>query len=215
LPVVGVIIPIVTYSIEYFFLENILNNLRILGIGLLLIGGLIISFEFPLHLKQKKFFQGLYPSLIAGILIGIAFSAFSYFYDRERAFISVFIWTRLGLVAGALSLLIFTSWRKIILNSLRNFQQDKKEKIKTSNLFVGNKVLGGAGSILVNYAISLGSVTAVNALISIQYVFIFLIGIVFAKAFPHFFEEKHDRISILQKLVAISLVGLGLVLIAI
>ena len=215
LPVVGVVIPIVTYFIEYFFLGNNLDGLKILGIGLLIAGGIVISFELPLKINQKKFFQGLYPSLIAGVLLAIAFSAFSYFYAREKAFINVFVWTRLGLVAGALSLLIFSPWRKVILSSLKNFKEDKKEKIKTGNLFVGNKILGGFGSILVNYAISLGSVTVVNALVSIQYVFIFLIGIAFARIFPHFFQEKHDGKSIFQKLAAISIVGLGLVLISI
>jgi len=215
LPVVGVVIPIVTYFIEYFFLRNNLDVLKILGIGLLIAGGIIISFELPLKISQKKFFRGFYPSLIAGVLLAIAFSAFSYFYAREKAFINVFVWTRLGLVAGALSLLLFSAWRKIILGSLKNFKKDKKEKINTGNIFVGNKLLGGVGSILVNYAISLGSVTVVNALVSVQYIFIFLIGIVFARLFPHFFEEKHDGKSVFQKLTAIGIVGLGLVLISI
>lgn len=215
LPVVGVIIPIATYFIEYFFLKNNLDMAKFLGIGFLIAGGIIISFELPLKTNQKKFFRGLYPSLMAGFLLAIAFSAFSYFYDREKAFINVFIWTRLGLVAGALSLLLVSPWRKMILSSLKNFKKDKKEKIATSNLFVGNKILGGAGSILVNYAISLGSVTAVNAMVSIQYVFIFLIGIIFARIFPAFFEEKHDQKSVAQKLLAIGIVELGLVLILI
>lgn len=215
LPMVGAVIPIINYSIEYFFLGNSLEVLGILGVGLLVFGGIYISLELPLRIKQRSFFSGFYSSLIAGFLLATAFSAFSYFYDREKTFINVFVWTRLGLVVGSLSLLFFPFWRKIILSSLKNFKKDKQEKIKTGNLFLGNKILGGVGSILINYAISLSSATVVNALISIQYVFVFLIGIVFARVFPHFFQEKHDWKNIFQKLVAIGMIGIGIFLISI
>jgi drug/metabolite transporter (DMT)-like permease len=211
-PVVGAVIPVVTCFMEYFLLENAFSRKEFLGIGFVILGGLLISFQLPFKLKQEKFFRGLYPALGAGFLLALAYLMFDYFYSREGNFFNVFIWTRLGLTGGALSLFIYSPWRKKILASLGGFKKEKEKNIQIGSLFVFNKVIGGVGSGMVNYAISLGSVTVVNALVSVQYVFVFLVGIIFARTFPRFFEEKHDWRSLLQKVVAIGIIGWGLAL---
>jgi len=162
---------------------------------------------------KKKFFSGFYQSIFAGLILAIAFSAFDFFYKKEGTFLNVFIWTRMGLFFGALTLLFYPAWKKIIFDSLLNFKKPKKNNIRTGNLFVLNKILGGVGSVLVNYAIALGSVTIVNALVAVEYVFVFMIGIIFARFFPEFFHEKHGRKEIFQKTASIAIIGLGLFLI--
>jgi len=212
-PVVGAIIPIATYFIEYLLFGNSFGKGEIGGIILLILGGILISFEFPLKLGKKKFFSGFYQSIFAGLILAIAFSAFDFFYKKEGTFLNVFIWTRMGLFFGALTLLFYPAWKKIIFDSLLNFKKPKKNNVRTGNLFVLNKILGGVGSMLVNYAIALGSVTIVNALVAVEYVFVFMIGIIFARFFPEFFHEKHGRKEIFQKTASIAIIGLGLFLI--
>lgn len=213
-PVVGAVIPIITYLIEVFLFGKSFGSWEIWGIVILICGGLLISFEFPLKAKEKKFFAGFYYSIFAGILLAIAFSAFDFFYKKEGSFLNVFIWTRMGLVIGALTLFLYPAWKKIILNSLLNFKKPKKENVRTGNLFVLNKILGGVGSALTNYAIALGSVTIVNALVSVEYVFIFIIGIIFSIMFPEFFEEKRGGRHIFQKVSSIAIIGIGVFLIS-
>lgn len=211
-PVVGAIVPVATYFLSILILKEQLNAYQILGALVLIAGGIIISFNIPFR-KEKKFFSGLFYSVIAGILLAGAFTLFKDFYDKD-GFINVFVWTRFGLAVGAISLLFFPSWRKAIFSSLFKFKKPGKEHKKSGIIFVLNKAFGGSGSILINYAISLGSVTLVNALVSLEYVFVILLGILFSHWAPEIFQEKKDVKNLSQKILAILIITLGIVLIS-
>ncbi|NCO98345.1 hypothetical protein GW864_04225 [bacterium] len=150
--------------------------------------------------------------MLAGLLIAAAFTAFKYFYESDN-FFNVFIWTRLGLVFGAWSLFFFSLWRKNILASLKNLRHPQKENRKTGVVFVANKILGGVGSALTHFAVSLGSVAAVNALASMEYVFVFLLGLGLSFKFPELFQEKKTARNILQKSLGICVIMAGVALI--
>jgi len=212
-PVVGAVIPIITFLLSIFFLSERLRIMQIIGVAVLIIGGLLISFEFPFE-NKKKFFAGFKYSIIAGIMLAISFTWFKHFFEHDN-FSNVFIWTRIGLFIGAGSLLLQRDWRKKILGSFGGFHNPSKEHYKTGSLFVVNKALGGAGSILTNYAISLGSVTIVNALVSTEYVFILLIGLALSFRFPKIFQEKENALDITQKVVSIFIITIGIILISI
>jgi drug/metabolite transporter (DMT)-like permease len=51
-PIVGAIIPVVTFSLSLFFSSERLVLIQIIGVALLIFGGLLISFDLPL----KNFF---------------------------------------------------------------------------------------------------------------------------------------------------------------
>lgn len=214
-PVVGAVIPIVTYFLANSFSIEKLGVWQSIGMLLLVVGGLFISFEWPLKINKKRFFAGFYHTIAAGILLAIAFTAFKGFYARHGGFATVFVWTRIGLTLGALSLLLYPAWRKIILHSSKKFKQPQADNVRTGGLFVFNKILGGTGSILTNFAISLGSVTIVNAMVSLEYVFIFLLGLVFSVRFPRIFQEKVEAFNIFQKSAAIIIITAGVILISV
>jgi uncharacterized membrane protein len=213
MPVVGAIIPIVTFLLSIFVLTERLRIVQLWGVAALIIGGLLISFEFPLR-NKNRFFHGFYLSIVAGILLAIAFTWFKYFYDRDN-FANVFIWTRFGLFLGSASLFLHSEWRKKIWSSFGGFKSPQKEHYKTGSLFVVNKALGGVGSIMTHYAIALGSVTIVNALVSVEYVFILIIGFAMSFHFPRIFQEKSDALHVMQKIVSILIIALGLILISV
>ncbi|HCP08277.1 MAG TPA: hypothetical protein DIT25_00540 [Candidatus Moranbacteria bacterium] len=212
IPVVGAVTPVATYVFSVLFFGENISQTQFAGVSLLIFGGLFISFDLPLKLNKKKFFDGFYHSAICGILLGVSFSAFKYLYDHDT-FANMFIWSRLGLFAGALSFLLHAGWRKKIVSSFRNFKGDKKQNSRTSALFIFNKILGGTGSALANYAISLGSVTLVNALASIQYIFLFLMGAALSLKFPEIFAESGKFWDIAQKVAAVGIITAGIILI--
>lgn len=214
-PVVGAIVPITTMILAASFLGETFSRQEIFGVFLLIFGGLFISLEFSSgSFEPKRMFSGFYPTILAGVLIAGAFVIFKYLYGRDN-FFNVFIWTRLGLAAGALSLLLFPSWRSVILKSFRGFNHSKKENRRTGILFVANKLLGGAGSALTHFAVSLGSVAVVNALTSVEYVFVFVSGLALSLKFPAIFQEKRSLRNILHKTLAILVIILGIILISI
>ncbi|MBU2028680.1 EamA family transporter [Patescibacteria group bacterium] len=214
-PVIGSVIPIITLILAMIFLGERLSAPEIGGIFLLIFGGIFISLEFfPKSLEPKKLFSGFYLTVMAGMLIAVAFIVFKYLYGKDN-FINVFIWTRMGLFLGALSLLLFPFWRKIILKSFHSFNHPQKENRRTGFLFVANKILGGVGSVLIHLAVSLGSVAIVNALVAVEYVFIFILGLTLSLKFPAIFQEKKTARNVLQKTLGIGIIISGIVLISI
>lgn len=79
-------------------------------------------------------------------------------------------------------------------------------------VFVANKALAAVAFILLNYAISLGSVTVVNALQGTQYVFLLLLAATVSVRWPKLFREELSRVAVWQKVGGIVLVSLGVAL---
>ncbi len=208
MPVVGALIPIISFFVGLIFLGENLQKLNILGIIFLIGGGFLISFNFSKK-SDIRLFSEFGHSILAGIFLALAYSIFKKLYTGDN-FINVFIWTRMGVFLGALSLLLVSGFRRKIWESVGNFRKKEEENSKTGLLFIFNKLLGGAGSFLFNYAVSLGSVTIASALVATEYVFVFIIGFIFSVWFSRIFQEKRDWRTILQKLVAISIIGIGL-----
>ena len=245
-PIVGAIIPIVTYFLSFVSSSEKFVFIQVLGIILLIFGGLLISFDLPLRINptpsrsilkttrikylngilfeesvnqprrygtsKRKFALGFWDSLWAGIILALAYFLFKLVYN-EQNFVSGFVWTRIGAFLGVLSYLIIPDWRKSILGSFKSFKKPKKKEYQTGSLFLTNKIIGGISSVLLNLSISLGSVTVVNSLVSSQYVFVLALAFFAHKKYPFVFNEKLYFWDWAQKVGAIILIGVGIILI--
>ena len=112
----------------------------------------------------------------------------------------------------------FPVFRKNIISSFRNLFEKRKKKQKrnagTIALFILNKIFGGSSSILLNYAIFLGSVSLIQAMSSIQFVFILtLVGIASIK-YRRMFNEKLCFWDWAQKIGAVIIIAAGIGLLA-
>lgn len=211
-PIVGAVIPVVTFFLSLIFSSEKLVLVQIIGVAFLIFGGLLISFDLPLKINKKKFFAGFFSSLLAGFLLALSYFIFKFVYN-EQTFFNGFIWTRMGCFFAVAGYFFVPKWRKDILISLKEFKKPKKKEYQTGGLFVANKIFGGVSSILLNVAIAMGSVTLVNSLVSSQYVFILFLAYFAHKKFPFVFEEKLYFWDWAQKIVAVVLIGVGVFLI--
>ena len=214
-PVVGAVIPIVTFVASWFLLGEGLMREQLFGVLLLVSGGLLISFDLPLRKEGRKFFAGFRAAILAGILLAVATTLFKSVYEAQE-FFSGFALTRIGAFFGALSFLLYPKWRREIFQSFKNVssQSQRKKNFSTAVIFVGNKILGGFSSLGTNWAIALGSVTLVNALVPVQYVFVLFLAMLSAHFWPKIYAEKFSFNDWIQKVVAIALIALGIVLIS-
>ncbi|HAI73806.1 MAG TPA: hypothetical protein DCS28_03030 [Candidatus Moranbacteria bacterium] len=214
LPVVGATAPIIVFFLAAFFLGERLGIRGILGIIALVSGGLSISFNLSQN-KKQLFFKGFYFSILAGIFLALSAVMMKGLY-REDNFLNVFIWTRLGAFLGVASFFLNPVWRKAILGSLGKFKKSEKEEKRSGLAFVLAKTLGGAGSFLKESAVSAAaaSVTIVNAMVSIEYVFIFILGLLFSAWMPKIIQEKNDIKIIAQKILAIGIIAGGIFLVS-
>ena len=79
-------------------------------------------------------------------------------------------------------------------------------------VFVGDKLLAAGAFLLQSYAISLGSVTVVNALQGTQYVVLLLIAAAVSVRWPQLFHEEFSRVAWWRKIGGVVLVSLGVAL---
>jgi len=207
-PVIGGLIPLFTLVLTYLFLDERLAHSQLIAFCLLVLGGLVMAWPR----KKSRLVSGMVKSpLIKRLplaLMAALFFALSYVLTKsiytDYAFINGFIWIRLGGVLGSLILFILPASRKIILGT------SQKIRLKTGGLVVINKALSGTAFILLNYAIFLGSVTLVNSLQGIQYVFLLILALFLSKKFPQIIKEQISQGAVLQKVIAIIFIGLGL-----
>jgi drug/metabolite transporter (DMT)-like permease len=211
-PVFGAVIPIVTLVLSITLGLEKFSTWQIWGVISLIFGGLLISFDLPLRLGKKKFFSGFYYALAAGFIMAIAYLMFKNISNHE-GFITWYIWTRVGSFLGASGLFLIPMWRKNILRSFHSVKKDRKQAITTSGIFLSNKIVGGASTLMLNYAIGLGSVTLLNSLVSIQYVFVLVIVAILSKTKAHIFQEKLLFWDWAQKIAAIAIIAVGMILI--
>lgn len=213
-PVVGAVIPVVIFFLSLLFLGERLGNREIIGLIILVSGGLLISYDFS-HDRKQRLFCGFYWSVLAGILLAVSATLFKGFYRHDN-FFNVYIWTRAGAFLGVASFFMVPRWRKIIIASLIKFKKPSGQNQTSGLLFILTRTIAGAGSFLKEQATSLAaaSVTLVNALVSAEYVFVYILGIVFSLWLPNVFEEKKDWKSTIQKIMAIVVITLGIVLVS-
>lgn len=210
---VGAVIPFLTFIISVLFFGEELNWTEIIGALLLVSGGLLVTFDLPLKTNQKKFWEKFKYALLSGLLLAVAYSIFKYVYEGQ-SFLCGFIWTRFGSALTIASFFFVPSWRRDILESLKGFAKPTHDHYHAGALIILNKIIGGTASILFNYALALGSVTIVNALVASQYVFILIFAAIFSLWYPKIFGEKLHFWDWAQKVAAIGLVGGGVYLVA-
>lgn len=215
IPVVGAVVPVIIFFFSIVLLGERLSGKEIIGLLALISGGVWIAYDFESE-KRFKLFPGFRWSILAGILLALSATIFKKFYQLENNFFNVYIWTRIGAFLGVITFFLVPHWRKAIVQSIIKFRKPGREHKKSGLLFVLTRALGGSGSILKEKATSLtlASVAVVNALVSLEYVFVFVLGLFFSLWMPGVFQEKKDRKNILQKVLAIFVITLGIILVS-
>lgn len=185
---------------KLFFEEN-LNRQELFSVLLLLTGGFFISFKFT----ERRFFHNYKKIVLAGFLAGVSLVLLKDSYDRVN-FVSGYIFSRLGIFFPALFFLIVPVLRKKTFSVRAG-----RRKIVQSPLWkvILVKTLAGAGTVLISYSISIGSLTIVNALVAVQYLITFFLAIWLAAFFREFSKEKIPTVDIIFKFIGVFLVVLG------
>ncbi|MSU73587.1 hypothetical protein EXS56_00405 [Candidatus Kaiserbacteria bacterium] len=176
IPIVGAVSAVVTAHLAFVFLHQDLPRAFIPAFLLLVIGTVLIS-----HFKLT------WNSLGLVVVAGVFFAASAILIKLiflETSFLDGFFWSRMTNVVGALFLLAVPSNRKAI------FYGYHASSHKMRWLVVSNKTLGGVAAFLTLLAISMGSVTIVNAMAGLQFVFLLSFAFFCARWFPAVFKGE-------------------------
>jgi len=211
---VGGTIPIFTVILSVLFLGSSFRLNEWLGMGLLLVGTFLIAvvpatkkLNQPCDNRQKM----LWLIIISAAIYAVFFIGTKYTYDYQN-FWSAFIWSRLGAVGMALLFLVPKNSRREIMAGITQRGNNKSKEVRRKDqiFVVGNQIVGAGGSVLQNYAISLGPIALINALQGTQYAFLLLMGFLITVWRPRLLKENITPVAIVLKLAAILLISLGL-----
>lgn len=225
IPMIGGLTPFFVLLLAYIFVGEQLTRGQIFAFILIIIGTFIISLEFDrergllIWLKQKitgqvtyqlpKMRRALLLALPAAILFGLSYALTKDVYNHQP-FVSGFVWTRLGAFLVVLLPIISAQNRRDLFHP-----EQSHGMTSAKGRFLFGQFCGGTSALLLQYAISLASVSLIQALQGIQYVFVFIFVAISTYYFPKFLKEEMTPLLIAQKVFAILLIGAGIYLIVI
>lgn len=201
-PFVGGFVAVFTLALSMLFLDEGFAAKQIIAFVFLVLGTLILSFE-----KKKIFSKYFVWALISALFFAIFWVITKYIFIGAN-FVSGIIWVRTAVALASLVLIIPKKNRKLI------FKKAEKSKPKTRGYFFAGRLMSILGGLGVYLAVYLGSVVLTNAFQGLQYVFVFLLAILFFKKF-HGLREELKREIIIQKIMALVLICAGLFILVI
>ncbi len=222
IPMIGGLTPIFVLLLAYIFINEQLTRGQIFAFILIIIGTFIISLEFDrqrgflIWFKQKitgkvtyqlpKIRSALLLALQAAILFGLSYALTKDVYNHQP-FVSGFVWTRLGAFLVVLLPIISAQNRRDLFHP-----EPSHGMAAAKGRFLFGQFCGGSSALLLQYAISLASVSLIQALQGIQYVFVFIAVLIGTYYFPKYLKEELTFFIVSQKILAISLIGAGIYL---
>lgn len=203
LPIEGGFVPLFTFIFARLFLNETLTSNQYFAFIFLVLGAVIISLKTDrtgeYHPKAIK------TGIVSAVFFALSFVLAKYIYGQTN-FINGLIWTKLGIFLASIFYLIIPKTRQWIIQAPRNVAPESKL------LFYTSKFSGTLAGLLENYAISLGTVSIVKAMQGTQYAFLLIVTSLLTVYSPRILKEKISKGILLQKLFAIMLITLGLVL---
>lgn len=197
------LIPVFGFFLGYIFLGEVINTKQIFAGLLVILGLVIVSFEFDFENKIKLRKKFLIPIVLASFLFALHDVLFKSVAIHESFVLSLF-WQYTGLAfIGVLIFFFVPEYRKQFYSL---FTSNNKVMIGVN---FGSEFAYVAGNIANNFATLLAPVFLVLVVSSYQPLFVFVIGTMLTIFFPKIATEKLSRRHLLQKVLSIVIVLIG------
>jgi len=205
IPLVGGLVPIATLVGEVLFLNASFTQTNLLAFALLVIGSILLTLTHSGSGRRSWLAVG--KAVLGAILFAASFVITKYVFD-QTTFTNGFFWMR----AGSLIVAIYLIFLPEVRNGLKDFFT-RNSKLVQSGYFV-TQAVNAVGFVLQSFAISLASVSLVNALQGAQYFFVIAFVAIAAKFKPDLLGEKITKGIIVEKLTAVVIIITGIALLA-
>lgn len=199
MPIIGSIAGMSTFGLSFLFLGAAHSHNFIWGIALLTVGTLLVAqtmpkFDVVLHTVHSGLFFGFHWITIKALFL-------------ETTFDNGFFWSRVGFILFTLSLLLVP----VYLNKIKG--QTITTSRKTGLIVIIAKVFAGIAAFLLLKATDMGDVSVVQALDGLRFVFILIIGSIFAHWLPQSAADKDRRPqTFFRRLLFVIVITIGFVM---
>ncbi len=193
--------PLFTLLMAGLFLGEVFTPLRYLGIFLVIFGSIVISSKDITNLRLSKAFWFMILSAFFASLSGIITKYLLDFAD----FWTIFGYGRFGSLLASIP--IFYFYLPDLISSVR------KHGKKVIGVITINQTVELSATLIHTVALSIGFVTLVSALSSLQTFFVLIIATLVTIFYPKMFKEKINKRILIAKLAAIIMLFFGVILI--
>jgi len=183
------------------FLGEIFTPIKYLGIFLLIMGAILVSSKNILKIRFGKSFWFM---VLAALSIAASSIIVKYLLNFAD-FWTIFGYERFGEVFALIP--IFYLSFSDLSSSVKKFG------LKSIGLMSLSETIGLIGLLLVTIGTSIGYVTLVNALTSVQPLFVLLFAVLISIFYPKILKEEIGKSVVFQKIIAIILMFIGALLI--
>lgn len=201
-PIQGGLIPFFSFLFAYLILGESLTLLQSWAFLFLVIGSVLISLRKESGKWTSKAFA--YAAMSSGFFA--LTSVLTKYIFVQSNYISGLVWPSLGFIIPIPFILAFKKNRVAIFNA------PKEAGVKNTALYYASRFSGTVGGFLQKYAVSVSSVTLVNALAGTQFLFLLILTSLFSIYFPKILKERINAEIIALKLTAIVFISCGLFL---
>lgn len=209
-PFIGGLIPLVILVLSQIFLTESITRFQLAGVLLLSFGTFVISFQDA----GTDWKSGMTWAIISILSFSSSHVASKFVYDQIGFFPGfTLVWGFMGVI-GLLLLIFSMPVRETIIprKNIISHLADKAKAPKSNGLtlVVADKALSAVGIFMIQYAVSLGSVTQVYALAGVQYALLVILVALFTKFAPKYFNESYEDGEMKKELMAVLVIAAGL-----
>lgn len=205
---IGATQPIFIFALTWVFWgPQIMTLSDIIAFALLFLGSVVISIEKNVKVTEGYLLITTFSSLMFSLAI-----VFTKLVFENQDFVQGTVWMCIFVFLLSLVFLLSKNSRKEIF--ARKIVSNKK----TQKAFLLAQISGGVANFLQGYSIYLAPVVflaIINSLRGIQYIFLFVITIIFSVFYPKILKEDLSRTVVIQKIISIILIVAGLATLAI
>ncbi|PIZ94426.1 MAG: hypothetical protein COX81_03625 [Candidatus Magasanikbacteria bacterium CG_4_10_14_0_2_um_filter_37_12] len=199
------LIPLFSFGLGWIIFGDMLSSQQLLAFVVLVFAAFVAS----VHIRKKIFSF----SRAFGLMVIATFSYALYAVMLDRAmfyisFLHAFVWVHLIMFVCAGTLFISKQFRTDF------FEQSYGLKGNLGGVVAGITLLDHAGIFFHQIALSLAIPSLVFAFEGSQVIFVFIIATLLSFFLPHIVKEEIDKKNILLKILAILLMGVGVVLLS-
>lgn len=201
-PIVGVLTSLFLFALSFTRQGFALSSFEMIAFALLVLGTVLITW--------KRIHMGEFGKLFGFSLLAAVFASLSFFIGKiayqETNFITTFILGRMGGLGVAVFLFMIPYTRIAIKGTTGKINRN------LALIFGANKAIAASGFILFQYALSLGNVALVQAMQSVQYLFLVIITTFLSLKWHTIFKEDTRFLTLARKTFAILIIACGLFL---
>lgn len=220
IPIISALIPIMTLIGTSLFLAERLTFYELLGFFLLITATVLLAGG---KAQNRLTMNALLLSLLSAFLFAVSSVSGKAVYDHV-GFLGGFVTTRIAAMLTSIILIILVDPLagkeiKDIIRSMKGGQQAKKRPgqlmttATAAKLAIVGQTLGGLGFIAIQYAISLGSASIVNALQVMQFALLVMVAFILKNKAQTLLGESLNKSVIIIKGLALVIMAIGLSLI--